>query len=225
MGFVDHVACEVDDVGLALQAHQVVGKERTHQPLMLRQRREDERRRNGHMQEKSDALAATQRTQLRRQRDQVVVVHPDHVVLAQQRQQLAREHLVHAAVALAVIGAEVGQVQPVVQHRPQHAVGVALVIGRVVRLAQVHGGQGHVAGLVCLQRTFAGRAVRGDRAAPAEPQAARACQRVAQGHGQATGSALARVGQAVGDDDESAHAGRLQVRSRCPRGRTAAWRH
>jgi len=80
-----HVAREVRHVGLALQSHQVIGEQRTHQPLVLRYRRHDQRRRHGDVQEETNALAAAHGTQLCGQRDQVVVMHPDDVVIAQER--------------------------------------------------------------------------------------------------------------------------------------------
>ncbi len=207
LGFalVLQVAAEVGHVGLALQAHQVIREERAHQPLVVRQRGQDQRWRDGDVQEKTDALAAPQRAQLRRQRDQVVVVHPDHVVVPQQRQQLAREQPVHAAVALHVVVAKVRQVQPVVKDRPQHAVGVALVVAGEVLLGQVHRGQGDAPGLALVQPSFTGRAARHHRAAPAKPQPARAVQGIAQRHRQPSGGGAARVGQPVGNDYKSAH--------------------
>ena len=67
------------------------------------------------------------------------------------------------------------QVEPVVEHRPQHAVAVAEVVAVVVFAAQVDGGQRDLAGLLHVQLALAGRAAFDDRAAPAEPEAAACC--------------------------------------------------
>ena len=106
MGLVAHVVLEVLHVLLGLEADQVVGEQRAHQPFVLRDGRDDDLRRQRDVQEEADALRAAHRAQLGGQRDQVVVVHPDDVVLLQQRHQLAREELVHAPVAADEAGVE-----------------------------------------------------------------------------------------------------------------------
>jgi len=224
MGLGLDVAREVLQVGPALEPHDVIGAEALHQPVVPRNGRQDQRRRQRDVQEKADALRAAQRAQLGRQRDQVVVVHPDHVIGLEQRQQLAREHLVHAPVALDVAGVEVGQVQAVVEDRPEHAVGIADVEGVVILPGQVHRHQLDRSGLVRVQRrAFGGRAF-DQLAAPAEPEAAAVVQDLAQRHRQAAGRGLARIGHAVGDDDEAAHGARV-LRSPCPTAATGAPRH
>ena len=204
-GLVVHVAAEVHQVGLALEPQQVVGEERAHQPLVLRDRRQQQRRRQRDVQEEAHALPAAQRTQFGRQRDQVVVVDPHQVVGRQQRRQPLREQAVDAAVAVDVAAVEVGQVEPVVEHRPQHAVGVAQVVRVVVGLRQVHRGQRHVARPLLLQRAFAPVAAAHGAAAPAEPQAPGGRQGGAQCHGQAARSGLARIGDAVGNHHQPRH--------------------
>ena len=187
----------------------VVGEQRPHQPLVLRNGSRDQGRRQRYVQEEADALAAADRAQLGRQRDQVVVVDPDLVVGLQQRRQLAREQLVHAPVDVQVLaGVEVRRVQPVVEHRPQHAVAVAQVVAVMILPAQVHRGQRDIAGLLLVQFALAGRAaLRGlhHLAAPAEPEPARHLQRLAQRDGQAAGRRVARIGDAVRYRHQSTH--------------------
>jgi hypothetical protein len=132
-------------------------------------------------------------------------VDPDDVVALQQREQLAREQLVHAPVAAQVAGLEMRQVQPVMEDRPQHAIGIAAIVGVMVVLAQVQLGQGDAAGLAEAQFTLAGRAAFDHLAAPAEPQAAGLLQGFAQGHRKSAGGGLAWIGQAIGYHHESGH--------------------
>ena len=81
------------------------------------------------------------------------------VIGAQQAAELAREHLVDAAVGPHIAGIQVGQVQPVVKHRPEHAVAVAQVVAVVFLLGEIDCGQGqrarllHVRPLGCCQLT------------------------------------------------------------------------
>ena len=224
------VAAEVRVVGLALEADQVVGEQRPDQPVVPRNGREDQRRRQRNVQEEADPVSAAQRAQLRGQRDQVVVVHPDDVVVAQQRLELAGEDLVHAPVTRDVARVEIGQVQPVMKHRPQHAVRIAHVKGLVVGPTEVDRHQLHGAGLLRAQFTLpigAARRVFDDLSAPAEPEAAGVAQHVAQRDGQPARGGLARIGNAVGDDDEPAHGIPRRVRgdvagsliSPCPKAR------
>ena len=160
----------MQEVGLALKAHQVVGAQAAHQPLGLRNGGQQERRRHGDVQKKPNALRTPQGAQFQCQGNEVVVVHPNDVVWPEQGLELARKQLVHAPVAAHVAGVQVGQVQPVMEHRPEHAVAVAQVVAVVVVLRQIHGGQGHGAGLLHMQ--LIGLAGLGNVAAPAKPQPA-----------------------------------------------------
>ncbi|MNS92022.1 hypothetical protein D3C72_1261390 [compost metagenome] len=205
MGLVAHVVLEVLHVLLRLEADQVVREQRAHQPFMLRNGRDDDLRWQRNVQEEADALLAAHGAQLGGQRHQVVVVDPDDVVVLQQRHQLAREQLVHAAVAADEAGIEMRQVQAVVEHRPEHVVAVAQVVAVVVVATQVERGERHLAGLLLVQLAFARGAALDDLPAPAEPQAAALLQALAQGHGQAAGGGLARVGHAVRNNDETTH--------------------
>ncbi len=202
---VVHVAGEVRQVGVALEADQVVGEERAHQPFVLRNGGHDQRRRQWDVQEEAHALLATQGAQLGGQRNEVVVVDPHQVFGPQQRGQPVREQAVDTAVAVDVAAVEFGQVEPVVEYRPQHAVGITQVVGRVVGARQVQRGQRQRAGTVQAGRDVAAFAGFHHLTAPAEPQPAGRGQRVAKPDSQAAGSRLARVGHTVGDDDQARH--------------------
>ena len=160
------------------------------------------------MQEESDALAAAERAQFVGERYEVVVVHPDHVVGAQQRGQLAREQAVDTLVAGKEAGREVGQVEPIVQGRPQRLVGIASVVAIVVGLREVDGRQLRVARALVVHFAFTGCTAFDDLTAPAEPQPTAASQRLAHRDRQAAGRRLLRVSYAVRNDDEAGGFGR-----------------
>ena len=75
----------------------------------------------------------------------------------------------------------------------------------MVGLAEVQRRQRHRPAALQPRRRLRGGAFLQHLAAPAEPQAAGRRQRVAQRHREAAGGGLARVGDAVGDDDEPGH--------------------
>jgi hypothetical protein len=118
---------------------------------------------------------------------QVVVVHPDHVVGPQPRCERFGQHAVDAQIAGVVVAREFGEAEPVVHARPQHAVGEAEIIFLAIGVGQVD---------LLVADAAAHHRVRGavrllhDRAAPAEPDAAALAQRVAQRHRQAAGGVL-----------------------------------
>ena len=128
------------------------------------------------MQKEADALLATERTQFSRQGDEVIVVHPDDVVVLQQRFELAREHPVHALVASEIAGVEVGQIKAVVKHRPEHAVGVTLVVGVVVVAVEIHRCQRDAARGARVKFAVAFGCVLVDVATPAKPESSGALQ-------------------------------------------------
>ena len=69
--------------------------------------------------------------------DEVVVVDPDDVVGPQDLGELGGKVLVHAEIAGEVAAGEFGQVDAIVQDRPQHPIGEAVVVFLVVLLRQV----------------------------------------------------------------------------------------
>ena len=95
-----HVVLEAIQVALGLEADEVVEASKpSNKHFVVRQRGEQVRRRHRHVQEEADAAADAEFAQPLRERDQVVVVHPDDVVLAQQRRELLGEQRIDAAIA------------------------------------------------------------------------------------------------------------------------------
>ena len=134
---------------------------------MMRQRRHDFRRRERNVQEKTDLVLVAALAQRLGEGQEMIIVHPDHVVRQQHLLQFIGEMIVDAQIAGQIAAREFREIEPVMQDRPQHAVGEAVVIFVVILLRQV----GHdIRNVVGFDRfglePFAGRA-----SAPAEPDA------------------------------------------------------
>ena len=146
------------------------------------------------MQEEADAAADATLAQQCAKRDQVIVVDPDDVILAQQGRELVGEQCVDLVVGLAGGTVVVDQIQAEVQQRPQRAVGKAVVVAVHLALAQVHGDVVDVTVFLPVQRAAA---VLYRLAAPAEPQAAAFLQGGQQADSQAAGAVLAGYGHTI----------------------------
>ncbi len=173
---------ETAEIVLGLEAQQVVVEQRAHQRLVVRQRRENLRRRKWRVEEEPEPVARTQPAQFRGQRDQVEIVDPDQV----RRPQQPRERRGKAAVD-APIGLEVGmmilrQVDAKMEERPQAAIREVVVVPLEVLLRQVERREHHAVRALAAQPGLARR----DRPpAPAEPQPATLAQRIHDAHGEA----------------------------------------
>lgn len=191
----------------ALHPHEVIGEKRAHEPFVLGDRRHDERRRHRYVQEKADRVAASHRAQLGRERNEMVVVHPDDVVGLEQRKQTLREELIHAAIAARESHVELREIEPVMEHRPQNVIGVAEIVAFVILLAEIYGGELDLAGRLQMHATgtACARGIVDGLAAPSEPHAAGLLQAVLDRHGQPTGCGFARVCHAIRHYNETAH--------------------
>ena len=89
------------------------------------------------MQEKADRVFVSPRSQQFGERQQVIVVHPDRVFRSDQRRQGFGEMSVHPEIAVKIDRSEFGQIDPVVEDRPQHPVGEPVVIFLKVGRRQV----------------------------------------------------------------------------------------
>ena len=101
-------------------------------------------------------------------------MHPHDVVGSEQRLQAPGEKFVDAKVAAEIAAREFGKVEPVMQDRPQHPIGEAVVEFLVVVLAQIGGG---VSDVVVLDDPGRARIVISRAPAPAKPKAAAPPQR------------------------------------------------
>jgi hypothetical protein len=62
----------------------------------------------------------------------MVIVHPDHIVGLDNTGDGVGEMAVHAQIAAHFDGVEFGKVHAVMQHRPEHAIGEAVIIFLIV---------------------------------------------------------------------------------------------
>ena len=83
------------------------------------------------------------RAQFTRESHQVVIVHPDDVVLVHQRAQVVRIQLIYAHVPARLGTGVLLEVDPAVENRPEHAIGEPVAIFLNVALRQVDLGIGH----------------------------------------------------------------------------------
>ena len=121
------------------------------------------------MNEETDLVAVPAVAQRLGERDQMIVVHPYDVVGFQQCFEVTREILVYSEIAAKIASREFGEIKPIVQDRPQHTIGKAIVEFLVVILAEIDCGKGDV----FVRDGFHGpRHIFGNASAPAEPQAA-----------------------------------------------------
>ena len=131
---------------------------------------------------------------------------PDEVIGLDQRGEGGAETLVDPLVAGAEGPVELGQVDPVVEERPQRPVGVAVIIFVDILFLEVDGGGGDAA--MGPEMDLAAELLR-LLARPAEPEPVRFLQRCEQGDGQpalrALGGARLGRGHPVGDDNKPAH--------------------
>ena len=142
------------------------------------------------------------RAQFQREPHQMIIMHPDYVVGLQDLGDLIGEIAVDAHVAGKVRARIFREVDPVVQQRPQHAVGEAVVIFLMVVDVEIESDIADVAPLDDLRRS--GRLL-GDAAAPAAPHALTPAQRRLDRDREAAGAFFARQSYAVGNDYQARH--------------------
>jgi hypothetical protein len=136
---------------------------------MVGERGENLGRRKRYVQEKTDAIMVTAVAQHFCKRNEVIVVHPDDIVGLQQIMQLVGKVRVDTPVAAEIAARKFREIEPVVQDRPKHLVGKAVVIFLVVGIDEI----GHDVGHLALVNGPRGDIVLGcNGPAPAEPQAA-----------------------------------------------------
>ncbi len=193
---------EVLAVLVGLEADHVELCQRAQQVPVARQRAQHVETGEGHVEEEADRLLDAGAAQLLRQRNQMVVMHPDEVVRLQQREQLACEQRVDATVRLVGITIVAEEAEQVVEQRPQRAVAEVVVVAVEIGLVEVDGGEGDVAVLLQLR-------IRGSpwQVLPPQPNQMPPLwlQRGEDADGEAAGGLAARGrGNPVGNGDQAA---------------------
>src|SRR5262249_57880413 len=72
-----------------------------------------------------------------RDRDQMIVVDPDQIVLFEDFFEFGREMIVDPEIPAKVAARKLGEVQPVMQDRPQHSVGETVIVFLIVMFGEV----------------------------------------------------------------------------------------
>ncbi len=134
-----HAGTERFEVACGLEAERVVGEERAHQLAVYRQRAQhlDVWERN--VQEESQPLPYAGRSQLLTKRNQVIVVHPDEIVIAQQGKQPVCEQPVDPLVRGVLRVDELEFVGEIVKERPERPVAEADVMQLVIFASKIGG--------------------------------------------------------------------------------------
>src|ERR1700688_1882026 len=152
------------------------------------------------MDEEADFVLVAAITQRLGKRDEMIVMHPHHVVGLEKLLQIAGEKFIHPIITAEIAAREFGEIEPVMQYRPQHAIGKAVVEFLVIVLAQTDSDVGNVVALDGLGRL---RIVIRNASAPAEPDAAAPSQRGTDRYLEPAGPRPAiRNANAIGDYDE-----------------------
>ena len=162
------IAHEIAHIDFGLEADQVVLEKEREQALIVRQHGNHLGGREGHVQEKAYPIGKTAFAQLVRDRDEVIIVHPNYVIGLHDFGELGGEMPVDSEIAAEVATRELGQVDAVVQDRPQHAVGEAVVIFLIILFRQIGD---DVAPVEALEGVCRDLVRRDDLAAPAKPDA------------------------------------------------------
>ncbi|MNZ96173.1 hypothetical protein D3C78_1153550 [compost metagenome] len=165
------------------------------------------------VQEEADAVVVAACAQRLGKRDQVVVVDPEDVVGFEERAEAFGEEFVDPLVAAEIGLVELGEIDPVVQDRPQHAVGEAVVV--LLEILRAHVGQ-HVLHLPALDGGGL-RRILGHLPAPAEPQPIALLHGGFHRHREPSGcgiAALVGVHHPVGNHHEPRHRPSSQLMDR-----------
>ena len=213
------IGAEAVEIALGLKPDEIIGGEAAHDGVVVGQGAEQLRRRKGRVQEEAERRRHAEPAQLGAQGDEMVVMHPDQIVALQHRRELSREARIDAEIAGEIGAPEIDEVGPIVEQRPQHPVGEAVIILLVILPPEAELGKGDGAGALD-HRGLVRRVA--DFATPAEPDAAIGLERGLDGDGEA--AARRCTGRPGGDpvgDDHQPMAGRTH-RARARWGRRSA---
>ena len=157
-----------------VETDDVIGREPPEQPLIGGQRARHIRRRPRDVKEEPDPVLEAQPAKLHRERNEVIIVDPDHVVRPQERSQRLREDAVHPEIAFRFGAVDLKEVQTVMADGPERPIGEASVIEVVVAPGEVQNSERDLAGL---NQVGGGRRTIDGLSGPAEPEPALLLQR------------------------------------------------
>src|SRR5215475_9762715 len=126
-------------------------------------------RRKRYMQEKSDPVGAASPPQGVCDGNQVIVMDPDQIIILDNFFELRREMSIDSEIAAEIPKCEFGEIQPIMQNRPQDAIGKAVVIFLIVVFRQICDNKFDI---FVFEGARSQLVSRSDFAAPSEPDAA-----------------------------------------------------
>jgi hypothetical protein len=185
--FAREVAAEIEGVVSGLEADKIVFAERWHEALVVRQCGQHFRRWARDVKEEADTVLVAALAERLAERHQVIIMHPDEILRPEHIVQLAREVIIDTQIAAQIAARELGKVNAVVQDRPQHAIGEAVVVFLVVLLREI---ERDIGDLVVHNLPRCDLGARGDLPAPAEPDAGRVLEGPVHGDFQSAGVRL-----------------------------------
>ena len=105
--------------------------------LVDRERRQYLGRWKGNVQEKTKWVVDAEPTQGCTHRDHVIVVDPHEIVGSENRREALGEHFVDPAVGRPLFPAVLGEVDSVMEDRPQNAIGKLEIVTAVIRPLEI----------------------------------------------------------------------------------------
>ena len=200
--FTLEIAGEIGRVILGLQTDEIVGAQLRDQPFVVRQCGDDLGRWERNVQKEPDPVAVTAIAKHLGEWHEMIVMHPHEVVRLEDIVELRGEMRVDPPIPAQIAARELGEIEPVVQNGPEHAIGEAAVVLLIVGFSEI----GHDVGDVTARdRLGDGILLARDAATPAEPDAGPALEQGTHRDRQTARLAdavLARNRHAVGNDDQ-----------------------
>src|SRR5689334_9213261 len=130
----------------------------------------------------------------------MIIVHPYDIIGPQQLFKMGSKILVDADISTKVASRKFGKVEPIMQNRPQHAIGESVVKFLIVILAQI---DSRVSDVVVGDGLHSARHIFRNASAPAKPETAMPLERGSDRHFESTGpSATIRYTNSVRHYDE-----------------------
>jgi hypothetical protein len=96
----------------------------------------------GHMHEKADTVAYPHLTQFRGQRDQMIIMHPDQIIGAQQANQSLGHQPVNPIITVHIAAGIIGQIDAIMAQRPENTIGKTMIILGKITVRQIRQREG-----------------------------------------------------------------------------------
>src|SRR5262249_23800380 len=157
------VANEIARVAFGLKSHNVILHEQRDQLLMLRQRGYDLRGRERNVQEKPDPVGMASTPQGVRDRDQVIIVDPNEIIILDDFLKFDREVIIDPEIPAEVPTRKLSKIEPIMQYRPQHPIGETVIVFLKLVFSEIGD---YVFNVLVFDRTRSQLVLRSDLSAP-----------------------------------------------------------